>query len=185
MWLTIEKEEKLAQLMMINVLNVARAGIGNLGINKRARDCPNGRSPRRSRRYSDSRSRYENEFNFKDADISDLILDHIHPIHHRDQGDDDIKIEERDIVEVQEGILGPKREVLVQDVHPQIPSHPNPRDRTQHQNLDKEWENTFYYNIIEIRINSFHYLTLMKRTLQDLAKDQEKLAHQYSDINAL
>ena len=60
MLLIIVKVEKLGLLIVICVSNAIKVGIGiNFKlIFYRARDCPNGRSsPRRSRRYSNSRSR--------------------------------------------------------------------------------------------------------------------------------
>ena len=65
MLLTIVKAEKLDPMKMTNVSNVAREDIGIdfFYNNLRARDCQKVRSPRRNRRYSNSRSRYFNIVN--------------------------------------------------------------------------------------------------------------------------
>lgn len=67
----------------------------------RARNCPNKTSPRRSRKRSNSRSKYFKLFKLGGV-IEDLDLDHTLQIHHLVE--EDIKIEEINIAEVQEEI---------------------------------------------------------------------------------
>lgn len=104
---------------MMNVFIVVKVVIGILHIKLRARDCPNRSSPRR-KRYSDSRSKYY-IIKLDIIDIEDLIhvLVLIHRIHHRDQGEEDIR--KRDTVEVQ-GNRIKERKVRVEEDHHLIQS---------------------------------------------------------------
>lgn len=102
--------------------------------NLRARDCPNGRSPRRSRRYSDSRSRFKITLNV-DVTEEDQILDPTLHTPHQDQGEETAIIETNtDTAEALNVMTNQKREMLVKMDHALIPNPP--RDQIQPQSLE-------------------------------------------------